>query len=88
MANCRLLLERAKDNPDGLRFSELCQLAECFGWQFTRQRGSHRLYKRVATREMMNFQDINGEAKGYQVKNLLTAIEELGLELTDDQVNR
>jgi hypothetical protein len=32
----------------------------------------------------MNFQNVNGEASGYQVRQLLTAIEELGLQLTDD----
>ena len=84
MANCRLLLERAKDNPEGLRFAELCRLAECFGWEYVRQKGSHRLFKRAGSRALMNFQNVNGEAKGYQVRLLLAAIEEFGLELTDD----
>jgi hypothetical protein len=84
MANCRLLLERARDNPEGLRFAELYRLAECFGWEYARQRGSHRLYKRAGAKALMNFQNVNGAANGYQVRQLLTAIEEHGLELTDD----
>jgi HicA toxin of bacterial toxin-antitoxin, len=81
MPSCRSLLEVAKTNPAGLRFSELCKLAECFGWELARQRGSHRLYKRTGTMQMMNFQDVGGNAKEYQVRQLLVAIDELGLEL-------
>jgi hypothetical protein len=81
MPNCRSLLEAAERNPAGLRFSELCQLAECFDWELARQKGSHRVYKRRGTIQIMNFQDFGGNAKEYQVKQLLTAIEELGLEL-------
>ncbi len=81
MPKCRSLFDAAEANPAGLRFTELCQLAECFGWELARQHGSHRLYKRSATMRMMNFQDVGGRAKEYQVKHLLTAIAELGLEL-------
>ena len=84
MPNCRLLLERARENPEGLQFAELCGLAECFGWQFARQRGSHALYKRAGTVQLMNFQNVNGAAKGYQVRQLLAAIDDLGLELSED----
>ncbi len=84
MDKCRLLLERARQNPEGLRFVELCQLAECFGWECARERGSHRLYKRPGSMRLMNFQDFNGAAKGYQVRQLLTAIEELGLDSDGD----
>lgn len=56
---------------------ELCQLAECFGFELARQEGSHRIYKRAGHRELMNFQDVNGKAKSYQVKQLLEVIDEI-----------
>ncbi len=74
MSRCRALLERATANPAGLRFIELCQLAECFGWELKRQRGSHRLYGRPGDLALMNFQDVAGHAKPYQVRQLLHAI--------------
>jgi hypothetical protein len=68
-----------------MRFSELCQLAECYGFQFARGRGSHRLYKKPGRRELMNFQDDGGKAKEYQVKQLLAVIEELAAQPPPDE---
>ncbi|HSU15635.1 type II toxin-antitoxin system HicA family toxin [Longimicrobium sp.] len=87
MADCEKLLEAARANPAGLRIAEACTLAECFGWTFARQAGSHRLYKRQGNPNLMNFQeDRNGKAKAYQVRQLIAAIEELGTEGQDDEV--
>ena len=60
-----------------MRFSELCQLAECYGFTFARQKGSHCMYKKPGQIGLMNFQDDGGKAKEYQVKQLLAVIEEL-----------
>lgn len=49
--------------------------------QFVRQKASHRQYKYPGCKGLLNFQSDNGRAKGYQVKQLLGAIEELGLTL-------
>jgi len=43
---CMKRLNEARANITSLRFANLCALAECFGWVFVRQSGSHRLYKR------------------------------------------
>jgi len=77
MASCEKLLHRARTSPAGLRFEELCQLAECHGFIFARQNGSHRMYKRAGYPQVMNFQDDGGKAKGYQVKQLLIAIDDI-----------
>jgi hypothetical protein len=84
MPDCHKLLEGARNTPAGLRFSQLCELAECFGWVRARQRGAHVIYKRPGAMQLMNFQDDNGKAKAYQVRQLLTAIDELGLVLEDE----
>ncbi len=84
MPNCRKLLDRAKASPANLRFAEARQLAECFGWQFARQKGDHVVYKRAGSLQLMNFQNVKGKAKSYQVRQLLTAIDELGLEIADE----
>lgn len=77
MAKCIKLLDAARAKPEGVGFSDLCALAECYGWVFARQRGSHWMYKRENPR-LMNFQEAaNGRAKGYQVRHLLDAIDML-----------
>jgi len=76
---CRQLLERARRNPEGLRFRELCELSECFGFQLTRQKGSHHIFKRQGYQKLLNLQDSKGTAKTYQVRQLLLALEELGI---------
>ena len=39
-------------------------------------KGSHKIYRRSSATQLMNFQDEDGQAKPYQVKQLLNAIEE------------
>lgn len=78
MHRCDKLLRKAQDAPGSLKFMELCYLAECYGFEFVRQDGSHRLYKRKRYPRLMNFQSEGGNAKEYQVRQLLMAITELG----------
>ena len=56
MAQGRKLHLRALNNPRGLRFGEFTALIEAFGFEFDRQRGSHRYYVRVDVREVINVQ--------------------------------
>ena len=64
-------IEQSKNNTS---FSDLCKLAELAGFSFDRQKGSHQLYKHEKYPERMNFQNIKGEAKQYQIKQLLDFI--------------
>ena len=75
------LLQLAKDNPAGLRFSGLCSLAEAFGFVFQRQKGSHRVYTHAGIRQIMNFQNDHGTAKAYQVRQLLDCADQNHLTL-------
>lgn len=75
------LLQLARINPAGLRFSDLCRLAEAFGFLFQRQRGSHRIYAHDGLRQIMNFQNDRGSAKAYQVRQLLDCVDRNGLTL-------
>ena len=78
MAKSEQLLAKAVRNPGGLRFAELCQLAEYVGFEFSRQRGSHRVYRHPGLRKTLSFQNSRGQAKPYQVRQLLSIIAELG----------
>ncbi len=73
------LLERAKTSAKNYKFNDLIKLAECHGFELKRQKGSHVIMFHPGKSIFMNFQDRKGEAKPYQVKQLLEAIEEHNL---------
>jgi predicted RNA binding protein YcfA (HicA-like mRNA interferase family) len=78
MTRCEKLLQKARSNPKGLRFSELERLAVCCGFEFARQRGtSHRTYKHRKSGVSVPIQpDKNGMAHRYQVLEILKYCEE------------
>ncbi len=76
-----------KKNLKNVRFNTLCQAAEAFGFKFKGGKGSHRIYSKKGIKEMLNFQNVHGKAKPYQVKQLIKVIEKYNLlEGKDDDV--
>ena len=75
------LLKKAISNPDNIRFSEIIGLAEAFGFKLSRVKGSHHIFIHHQTRELLNFQNVSGMAKPYQVKQLLKIVEKYNLRL-------
>ena len=72
---CYGLYQRAKANPNGLRFTELKYLCECLGLSCDRVRGSHFIYKRDVPFFLISVQKMrDGMAKPYQVRQLLSYI--------------
>ncbi|MDK2974180.1 MAG: hypothetical protein PWP08_551 [Methanofollis sp.] len=78
--------ELLKSNPKNIRYEDLCQAAEAYGFRLKGGKGSHRVYTREGVREILNFQDVNGRAKPYQVRQLLKVIEMYNLTEDDDAV--
>lgn len=76
------LITKARRSPSNLSFDELCQLAELAGFKFRNQSGSHKIYKHPEIRQTIPFQENKGDkskAKPYQVKQLLSLIDDHGL---------
>jgi len=76
------LYKKAKASPENLSFVELCSLAEHAGFEFRNQTGSHKIFKHPANKKMLNFQPDEknkGNAKKYQVKQLVEIIENYNL---------
>jgi len=73
-------LEKLKANPSGIRFKELCQIAESFGFESRKGKGSHRVYFKDGVIELLNFQNESGWAKAYQVRQLIKVIEKYNLQ--------
>jgi hypothetical protein len=72
-------LEELKANPRKVRFIRLCQIAEAFGFQTRKGTGSHRVYFRDGIWEILNFQNEDGWAKAYQVRQFIKVIEKYNL---------
>ncbi|MBT8479720.1 MAG: type II toxin-antitoxin system HicA family toxin [Gemmatimonadetes bacterium] len=80
MGSCEKLFRKAQASPASLRFAEACRLARCLGFQQVRRTsGSHRVFKKPGAHGLINLQDRDGRAVGYQVKQILALAEELGL---------
>ena len=77
MGRCDKLLAKARRAPNGLTFRELCALAECYGFELRRIAGSHRAYQRPRQPRRLSFQPAGKMAKGYQVRQLVKAIDEI-----------
>jgi len=75
----REIYQKLKGNPADVRFEEICKTARLFGFRFRGGKGSHRIYVRAGVREMLNFQEVKGKAKPYQVKQLIRVIEKYNL---------
>jgi hypothetical protein len=77
--NRKQIYQKLKKNPKNVRFEELCRAAELFGFEFRGGSGSHRVFVRVGVREILNFQEVKGKAKPYQVRQFIRIIENYNL---------
>jgi hypothetical protein len=72
------IITRMKQNPKGIRFSDLCKVCDHFFGKPRQSTGSHRVYKTPWQGDpRINIQNKRGKAKSYQVKQVLLALEKL-----------
>ena len=72
------LWQKAKTNPQNLTFDEFQTLLRQCGWQFSRQKGSHRLWYSPTNQALPIQPQKDGKAKPYQIKQFFTYQEEQG----------
>ncbi len=77
--NKKEIYEELKRNTKNVKFEKICRAAELFGFKFRGGKGSHRIYVKRDVREMLNFQNVKGKAKSYQVKQFLRIVEKYNL---------
>ncbi len=77
--NKKNVCEELKRNLKNVRFETLCKAANIFGFEFKGGKGSHRIFVKSGVREMLNFQNVDGKAKPYQVKQFLKVVEKYKL---------
>lgn len=68
-------------NPTGIRFVDLCRVCDHFFGEARQKKSSHRVYKTPWQGDpRVNIQNAKGNAKAYQVKQILKAIERINSE--------
>ena len=77
--NKRKIFKELKGNPQNVRFEKLCKEAESFGFRFRGRKGSHRIFVRDGVEELLNFQNVGGKAKPYQVRQFIKIVEKYNL---------
>jgi hypothetical protein len=76
MADVREIVEQMLINPRGIRFADLCKVCDHYFGRARESSGSHRVYKTPWPGDpRVNIQNSKGQAKAYQVRQVLKAIE-------------
>ncbi len=64
-------------------FSDMVDLVEGFGFRLARVSGSHHIFRHSVTDAKLNLQPYGGQAKPYQIRQLLRLVEKLNLTLEE-----
>ncbi|MBN2560696.1 MAG: type II toxin-antitoxin system HicA family toxin [Phycisphaerae bacterium] len=83
--NHRRLLRLLLVNPRNVRFGDFTSLLQAFGFELDRTSGSHHIFKHPDVPELINIQEVNGEAKPYQIRQFLRLVERHDLRLEEDR---
>ena len=68
-----------------MAFRDIVGLAEGFGFRQARVAGSHHVFAHPEVPELINLQEVGGEAKPYQIRQLLRLVERYNLRLEEDR---
>jgi predicted RNA binding protein YcfA (HicA-like mRNA interferase family) len=84
--NRRRLLRRLVSGAlQNVRFADMVALIEGFGFRLERRAGSHHVFLHPHVMELVNLQEVDGEAKPYQIRQFLKLVERYNLRLEDDR---
>ncbi len=81
MANVEDILARMREEPKNIRFTDLCKVCNFYFGKPRQGGSSHRVYKMPWKGDpRINIQNHKGKAKVYQVRQVLRAVERLGVD--------
>ncbi|MBX3379234.1 MAG: type II toxin-antitoxin system HicA family toxin [Phycisphaeraceae bacterium] len=82
--NPRRLLFRISQSQGNVRFGDLERLVISLGFRHDHTAGSHRIFIHKTHRDaQLNLQPVGGQAKPYQVRQLLKLVEQYNLQIED-----
>lgn len=85
MTKKQKLVQKLLTKSRNIRFSEAQAALEAFGFRLARVSGSHHIYVHPEIPELVNLQNVNGQAKPYQIKQFLELVERYNIRLEDDE---
>jgi predicted RNA binding protein YcfA (HicA-like mRNA interferase family) len=81
----RLLARIARGDLANVSFSDMRRLVEAFGFELRRTSGSHHVFVHPDVRELINLQNVRGQAKPYQIRQFLRLVERYALTMEDER---
>jgi len=84
MRPSRLLVKLASGAAVNVVFSDALRLAEALGFAVLRISGSHHVLARPGIPEQLNLQDRQGQAKPYQLRQLMSLVQRYDLKIEED----
>ena len=82
--NRRKLLKKIMGGSKNIRFADMVNLVRGFGFELSRTEGSHHIFFRTNIPELVNLQNVKGQAKPYQMRQFLRLVEKHNLKLEDE----
>jgi hypothetical protein len=77
----RLLARIARGQVANVSFSDMRRLVEAFGFELRRTSGSHHVFVHPDVLELLNLQEVRGQAKPYQIRQFLRLVERYALSM-------
>ena len=77
------ILKKILGGSKNIRFGDMVRLVEGFGFELSRTEGSHHIFFRPDIPELVNLQNVKGQAKIYQIRQFLKLVEKHDLKLED-----
>ena len=75
MNSKKLLARLASGNLQNVRFADFQKLLVDFGFRLSRVSGSHHIYTHHGINDIVNVQNVKGQAKPYQIRQKIKIIE-------------
>ncbi|MEW5722855.1 MAG: type II toxin-antitoxin system HicA family toxin [Thermodesulfobacteriota bacterium] len=71
-------------NLQNVPFGDFVHLMEGFGFKLLRTKGSHHIYGRPGVNELVNLQNVQGQAKPYQIRQFLRLVERYNIRMEEE----
>ena len=84
MKRRKLLRRLSEGQLRNVAFGDMINMVEGFGFRLDRVSGSHHIFIHPAIPELVNLQEVRGEAKPYQIRQFLRPVERYNLRLEDE----
>lgn len=81
MAKPKKILAKVLAGSKNIAFGDFVLLVENFGFRLSRVSGSHHIFVHDSVKELVNLQNVKGQVKPYQVKQVMELIERYNLEM-------